>query len=168
MTPELRDAVLGILDQHRIMTLATNRSDGWPQATVVGYANDGLKIYCFVSRLSQKYSNIMRDPRVSATVASDFSNPLEIKGLSFAAKAAAITEATEFDRAYDIFLKRFPQYATWPRPNPAAAPMLRITPTVISVLDYSKGFGHSDLVKVEQGDLRIGGSQRHHWFGHAT
>ena len=54
MTPELRDAVLGILDKHRIMTLATNRSDGWPQATVVGYANDGLRIYCFVSRLSQK------------------------------------------------------------------------------------------------------------------
>jgi len=58
MTPELRDAVLGILDKHRIMTLATNRPDGWPQATVVGYANDGLKIYCFVSRLSSSMPNL--------------------------------------------------------------------------------------------------------------
>jgi general stress protein 26 len=167
MTPDLRDFIVRILDEHRIMTLATNRADGWPQATVVGYANDGLKIYCFVSRLGQKYSNIVRDPRVSAAIASDFSNPLDIKGLSLAAKAVTITEGSEFDRAYDIFLKRFPQYATWPRPNPAAAPMLRITPTVISVLDYSKGFGHSDLAKVEQGDLGKNSSQQHHWFGRA-
>jgi nitroimidazol reductase NimA-like FMN-containing flavoprotein (pyridoxamine 5'-phosphate oxidase superfamily) len=168
MKPELREAVLGVLDKHRIMTLATNRPDGWPQATVVGYANDGLKIYCFVSRVSQKYANIVRDPRVSAAIASDFSNPLDIKGLSLAGKAMILTESAEFDRGYDIFLKRFPQYASWPRPNPAVAPMIRIMPTIISVLDYSKGFGHSDLVKVEQGDLRMGESQRHHWFGHAT
>ena len=39
MTPELRDFAVRILDQHRLMTLATNRPDGWPQATVVGYAH---------------------------------------------------------------------------------------------------------------------------------
>ena len=165
MTPELRDAVLGILDKHRIMTLATNRPDGWPQATVVGYANDGLKIYCFVSRLGQKFANIVRDPRVSAAIAGDVPNPLDIKGLSLAGKAYALTESTEFDRAYDVFLKRYPEYKSWPRPSLAASPMIRITPTVISVLDYSKGFGHSDLVKIEEGDVRGGTPHRHSWFG---
>ena len=164
MTPELREVVLGILDKHRIMTLATNRPDGWPQATVVGYANDGLKIYCFVSRLSQKYANIVRDPRISAAIASDFADPLDIKGLSLAGKAVTLTEPAEFDRACDIFLKRYPEYASWPRPSLAVSPMIRVTPTVISVLDYSKGFGHSDLVKVEDGDVRVGASQRHSWF----
>lgn len=164
MKQDLRDAVLSLLGEHRIMTLATNRPDGWPQATVVGYANDGLKIYCFVSRLSQKFANIARDPRVSVAIASDFSHPLEIKGLSLSARAAVVTETTEFDRAYDIFLKRYPEYSTWPRPNPAVSPMLRLSPTVVSVLDYSKGFGHSDLVKIEQGDFGTGGSHRHHWF----
>ena len=62
------------------MTLATNRPDGWPQATVVGYANDGLTIYCFVARLSQKYANIVRDPRVSAAIASDFLRPERHQG----------------------------------------------------------------------------------------
>ena len=168
MTPDLRSAVLRILDEHRIMTLATNRPDGWPQATVVGYANDGLKLYCFVSRLGQKFSNIMRDPRVSVAIGDDFKQPLDIKGLSLAAKASIITDTVEFDRACDIFLKRYPEYATWPRPNPSVSPMLRLTPTVVSVLDYSKGFGHSDLVKVEAGDFSPGGSHRHHWFGHAS
>jgi nitroimidazol reductase NimA-like FMN-containing flavoprotein (pyridoxamine 5'-phosphate oxidase superfamily) len=166
MTPELRDFAIRILDQHRIMTLATNRPDGWPQATVVGYANDGLKIYCFVARLSQKYANIARDPRVSIAIASDFSQPLEIMGLSLAGKAVPVTQAFEFDRACEIFMKRYPEYADWPRPNPALAPMLRITPTIISVLDYSKGFGHSDLIKIEKEGLRPV-AQRHHWFGRA-
>ena len=165
MTPELRDFAVRILDEHRIMTLATNRPDGWPQATVVGYCNDGLKLYCFIARLSQKYSNIIRDPRISAAIASDFSRPLDIKGLSLAGKATPVTQEPEFSRAFEIFMKRYPEYANWPRPNPAFAPMLRITPTVVSLLDYSKGFGHSDLVNIEEQDLRPAGAQRHHWFG---
>jgi nitroimidazol reductase NimA-like FMN-containing flavoprotein (pyridoxamine 5'-phosphate oxidase superfamily) len=162
MTPELRDLIVRQLNEHRIMTLATNRPDGWPQATVVGYANDGLKIYCFVARLSQKYANIMRDPRVSAAIASDFADPIAIKGLSLGGKAAPVTDDREFTHACEIFMKRYPEYASWPKPNPAIAPMLRITPTVISVLDYSKGFGHSDLVKVDEGEPR---AHSHRWFG---
>jgi nitroimidazol reductase NimA-like FMN-containing flavoprotein (pyridoxamine 5'-phosphate oxidase superfamily) len=162
MTPELRDLIVRQLNEHRIMTLATNRPDGWPQATVVGYANDGLKIYCFVARLSQKYANMMRDPRVSAAIASDFADPMAIKGLSLGGKVAPVTDDREFSRACEIFMKRYPEYASWPKPNPAIAPMLRITPTVISVLDYSKGFGHSDLVKVDEGEPR---AHSHRWFG---
>jgi hypothetical protein len=33
----LKSKILELLDQHRIMTLATNRPDGWPQATTVAY-----------------------------------------------------------------------------------------------------------------------------------
>jgi hypothetical protein len=42
MDAEIRHKVLKLLDQHRIMTIATLRPDGWPQATSVGYANEGL------------------------------------------------------------------------------------------------------------------------------
>src|SRR2546421_12874074 len=103
MKTSFREQIIALLDEHRIMTLATNRPDGWPQATVVGYANDGLTIYCFVSRLSQKYANILRDKRVSIAIAGDFSNPLHIKGLSLAAKAVPVEQRNEFDRACEIF-----------------------------------------------------------------
>jgi hypothetical protein len=33
-----------------------------------------------------------------------------------------------------------------PWPTPADVRIFRVTPTVISVLDYSKGFAHTDLV----------------------
>jgi hypothetical protein len=116
--------------------------------------------------LSQKYVNIMRDKRVSIAIANDFSDPLQIQGLSLAAKAAPVEQRNEFDRACDVFLKRYPEYASWPRPDPRIAPMLRITPEIISILDYSKGFGHSDLISVSPGDLSATQS-RNNWFAPA-
>jgi len=63
---------------------ATNRPDGRPQATFIGYTNDGLVMYAIVGRESQKYANITRDPRVSIAVAKAYPQPLDIKGLSMA------------------------------------------------------------------------------------
>ena len=42
MEEGIRTKILTLLDQHRIMTVATLRPDGWPQATTVGYVNEGL------------------------------------------------------------------------------------------------------------------------------
>jgi hypothetical protein len=36
MDEEIRKRILVLLDQHRIMTVATLRPDDWPQATTVG------------------------------------------------------------------------------------------------------------------------------------
>ena len=167
MKQEFRRQIIELLDTHRIMTIATNRADGWPQATVVGYANDGLIIYCFIAHDSQKYANIMRDPRVSLAIANDYPQPLLIRGLSMAARAAEVTDSGEIDHAISILLRRYPEYKVMPRPNPAAVPMLRITPEIVSVLDYSKGFGHADLVRVTQNDLaEYIESRRHHWAGY--
>ena len=87
MKREFKQQIVELLNEHRIMTIATNRADGWPQATVVGYCNDGMIIYCRISRDSQKYTNIKRDPRVSLAIAKDYPQPLQIKGLSIAATA---------------------------------------------------------------------------------
>lgn len=45
MDEKIRQKILTLLDQHRIMTIATLRPDGWPQATTVGYANDDPTLY---------------------------------------------------------------------------------------------------------------------------
>ena len=42
MDEAMKQKILTILNQNRIMTVATLRPDGWPQATTVGYANEGL------------------------------------------------------------------------------------------------------------------------------
>jgi hypothetical protein len=44
--------------------------------------------------------------------------------------------------------------------------MIRITPVVISVLDYAKGFGHSDLVTVSEREVKDHVEiLRHNWLG---
>ena len=46
---ELKTKVLELLDGHRLMTVATLRDDGWPQATLVGYVHDDLTLYFAVA-----------------------------------------------------------------------------------------------------------------------
>ena len=43
---------------------------------------------------------------------------------------------------------KYPEQVSLPVPMPTAKDVriFRVTPTMISVLDYSKGFGHTDLV----------------------
>jgi len=50
MNQEIKEKILALLDQHRIMTVATVRADGWPQATTVGYVNEGLTLYFLYRR----------------------------------------------------------------------------------------------------------------------
>ena len=45
MDERLRRKILKVLEDNRIMSIATLRSDGWPQVTTVGFAHDGLTLY---------------------------------------------------------------------------------------------------------------------------
>lgn len=138
--------ILEILDGDRIMSVATNRPDGWPQVTTVGYVNDGLTLYFLCSPQSQKAGNLARDDRISVVIDRDTPNPMAITGLSMAARAQPVTDPAEIGKALRLLGERYPEYAAFPMPMPEAIRFFRVVPEVISVLDYTKGFGHSDLV----------------------
>jgi Pyridoxamine 5'-phosphate oxidase len=143
----IRKKILTLLDQHRIMTIATLRPDGWPQATTVGYVNEGLTLYFLCGLNSQKAANLARDNRVSLTIDHDTSDLIAITGLSMAAHTKAVTNPAEADKILRMLPLKYPGVSL-PGPMPTAEQVriFRVTPTVISVLDYSKGFGHTDLV----------------------
>jgi PPOX class probable F420-dependent enzyme len=146
---QLKRLILRLLKTHRVLTLATLRADGWPQATTVTYANDALTIYVIVSVHSQKARNIRHDARVSLTVDHDYDDWNEIRGLSMAATAALIEDEDERMRAAGLLAKKFPEIAAMGVEEMLAeTAVLKIRPKLISVLDYSKGFGHTDLVSV--------------------
>jgi nitroimidazol reductase NimA-like FMN-containing flavoprotein (pyridoxamine 5'-phosphate oxidase superfamily) len=92
MDATLHTKILKLLDQHRLMSLATLRSDGWPQTTTVGYVSDGLNLYFMCGKDSQKAKNLARDNRVSLTIDSDTSDPMAICGMSIAARAIPVTD----------------------------------------------------------------------------
>src|SRR5262249_48736796 len=107
--PGLETKILEILSEHRLMSIATLRADGWPQATVVGYANDGLAIYFVAARSSQKVQNIARDPRVSIAIGADKPGAPSIRGLSMAALASEVLDPAEVERLNQLVLRRYPE-----------------------------------------------------------
>ena len=64
------------------------------------------------------------------------------------AHAHPVTDPTEIAKALNLLGTRYPEYAALPMPKPEEIAVYRVVPKVISVLDYSKGFGHSDLVTI--------------------
>lgn len=148
MDAALEQKVLALLDQHRIMTVATLRPDGWPQATTVGYVNDGLTLYFLCSLDSQKAQNLARDDRLSLTIDHDTADLMAIAGLSMAAHAEAVTDQAEAEKVLRLLPLKYADARPLPMemPTPDQVRIFRVTPTVISLLDYSKGFGHTDLV----------------------
>ncbi|MFA6140320.1 MAG: pyridoxamine 5'-phosphate oxidase family protein [Hyphomicrobium sp.] len=148
MPPELHRKVLDILAHHSNMSIATLRPDGFPQVTTVGYANDGLTIYFGCGAQSQKARNIAHDNRVSAAIDEDHENWGEIEGLSLGGTAARVTDPGEIAKANSLFTAKFPQVSAFTSEIRTAMDLYRVTPSVISVLDYTKGFGHTDLVRV--------------------
>ncbi len=148
MEHEMRSKILALLDQHRIMTVATLRQDGWPQATTVGYVNEGLTLYFLCGIDSQKAKNIARDERISLTIDHDTADLMAITGLSMAARARAVDDRAEAEKVLRMLPLKYPDAPPLPMkmPSPDEVRLFRVTPTVISVLDYSKGFGHTDLV----------------------
>ena len=70
MDDTLRSKILELLDQHRPMTIATNRPDRWPQATTVGCVNEGLTIYFLCSPQSQKAAMSLAEEAEAPSLAS--------------------------------------------------------------------------------------------------
>jgi len=148
MDPGLKQEILSILDDASDMTIATVREDGYPQATTVSYVNNGLNIYFGCAANSQKAKNIARDSKVSLTVNLPYTSWNDIRGLSIGGRAERITNPQEVAQASQLMFERFPQIARYAPAELEDIVLFHVTPEVISVLDYRKGFGHSDLVNL--------------------
>lgn len=147
MDKALKQKIIRELAANRVMTIATLRPDGWPQATAVGYANDGLLLYFLCGRDSQKAQNLSRNDRVSITIGHDPDQVMEITGLSMAGHARPVLDQSEAQAALRLLMARYPeQKIALPMPKVTDVSIFRVEPVVVSVLDYAKGFGHTDLV----------------------
>jgi hypothetical protein len=97
----------------------------------------------------QKARNIRRNGKVSVAVGRDHADRGRIAGLSIGGRAGVLRRADARDRAKACLPKRFAQmrmlgavdqFKRWA--------FIEIVPLVISVLDYSKGFGHAELIEL--------------------
>lgn len=152
LTEANRQHVLGILDQAKDLTLATLRPDGYPQATTVSFAHDGLTLYVSVGLGSQKAQNIQQNNKVSLAVNCDYADWFHIKGLSMGGIATIVRGEHAVQHASDCMMQKFPELKALSAESHSSlmdgVVFIQITPEVISLIDYQKGFGHADLLSV--------------------
>ena len=142
-----QDFVLQVLDTAQDLTLATIRPDGFPQATTVSFAHDGMVIYVGIGRHSQKAENIRGNGKVSLTINLPYHDWREIRGLSMSGTADVLDDPREAAGAAACLERRFPAVSEWCGPDMGhEVVFVRIRPQMVSVIDYSKGFGHTELV----------------------
>jgi general stress protein 26 len=142
-----RNKILAILQEATDLTIATNRDDGYPQATTVSFVSDGLTLYFGTWSQSQKAKNIAADNRVSVAITDPYKSWTDIRGISLAGRAHKLTDPAELARVSALMLERFPQITQFSQNmSPVDLAMFRIDAEVISILDYAQQFGHTELV----------------------
>lgn len=142
---EMKTKVLKLLDEHRFMTVATLRDDGWPQATIVGYVHYDLTLYFAAALVSQKLSNIKRDDRIS--VALGHEEPTRLRGLSMAAHASLVTDSSEVDTVNQLLREGYQGRVAF-SPRETSSALVRVEPMLISIIDLGKGPGEPELISV--------------------
>jgi PPOX class probable F420-dependent enzyme len=130
------------------MSLATVRPDGYPQATTVTYANDGLTLYFACDRSSQKVRNLRRSPKVSLTINQDTADWKKITGLSMGATAKVLERPADTQRALALLSRKFKDMKNLSEEDLAETVFVRVQPKVVSMLDYRRGFGWTKLVRI--------------------
>lgn len=149
MEKEQRAQITDILDKTDDMTIATIRPDGFPQATVVAFVHDGLRIYFSTFPASQKAGNIADNDKVSLTITPPYTRWQDIEGLSIGGHAHKVDDPDEARRVGMLILDRYPEVADVMEDAPGDSVIIRVDPVVISLLDYSRGFGHTEHIEVQ-------------------
>lgn len=130
-------AVVALLDAGRLMALAVNRPDGWPQVTTVGYVNEGLNLYFVTARDSQKLANLKADPRVSVAVYSDSRNG-DAVGVSMAARASEVTDPVRVEHVNQMVRERYSDIHVF-GPGGDAIAVVHLRPEIVSPVGVSGG-----------------------------
>jgi uncharacterized protein len=141
------------LDAHHVMSLATCGPHG-PHAANLFYARDGLSLLWVSDRQSTHSTNIATNPRVSATIAPDYSDFDEICGVQIFGDAHHLSEAAECCSARALLTAR---YRTLQRLSDrpmieraySSAEAYRLVPNRIIMIDNRRGFAHKDALDLQ-------------------
>jgi nitroimidazol reductase NimA-like FMN-containing flavoprotein (pyridoxamine 5'-phosphate oxidase superfamily) len=163
----MESKAVDILDARRVMAVSTIRPDGWPQTTIVGYANEGLLLYFLISRDSQKFANIERDDRISVAIGEEPPDFRYLKAVYAGAHASEVTDPKQREHAWRLLMARHPNLADFELPDRSEAAMMRAPCMFVSIVDFSKGFGHADALTVSGPGLAMMGPARDDDWGYS-
>ena len=144
----MEQPAITIMNAHRIMAVSTVRPDGWPQTTIVGYANAGFDIYFLIFRSSQKFANIQHEPRISLAIGEEPHELDEIQAVYAGAVASEVTDPSEAGRAWALLTERHPNLSNYYRPDASDAVIIRASCKHLSIVDFRQGMSHTEALDI--------------------
>lgn len=148
MSEHILDQIISILDREGDMTLATHRRDGFPQANIVSYVNDGITLYFGTSETSEKAKNIAFNEKVAVSINHPRDNWSEIEGVSLGGIASIICDPSELTSVKDLLFSKYPEIAAYTPSLDQEAILYKIDPVVVTLLDYRREFGFTKTISV--------------------
>ncbi len=147
---DLASRIAVFLDAHHVMSLATCGRSG-PHAVNLFYARDGLSLVWVSDRRSTHSTNIGTNPQVSVTIAPDYSDFDEIRGLQLFGVAHRISDAAEQNSVRARLAKRCPALrrlsaGSMIKQAYSSAEAYRFVPAKIIMIDNRRGFAHKDTL----------------------
>lgn len=146
----MEHAAVRILNAHRIMAVSTVRPDGWPQTTIVGYANRGFELVFLIYRSGQKFSNIQHDDRIAIAVAAEPVDFEHLQAVYANAHAKEITDETGRQEAWTLLMERHSNLAGSQIPEATQAVFMRARCEHVSMLDFTQGVGHREQLVIDE------------------
>ena len=159
----LRAEIEAFIAAHHTVTLATVAEDGSAHAASLLYAQEGLSVVWTSDRASRHSLHLEARRRVMATIAPDYSDFAAIRGVQMAGEAERLSGVIDIARACALLTARYAflaQLAGAPAALRAAwdkASFYRLTPSRITLIDNTRGFGHKATLLVDKdGSLTLG------------
>ncbi len=149
MTGEVKREIIDYMKKTRFCSLATvGRRSKEPRATIIYYENSELDIYFNTGKATQKALNIMANPAVAITIHHNDPSAKELadtRGILYIGRASVIEEK-DFNKVPNGVLKLYDMVNNF---YPGASMIFKATPRKIHFIDYSKGFGHRDVLEAD-------------------
>lgn len=146
------------------MAISTVRPDGWPQVTIVGYANEGWTVYFMIFRSSQKFANIGHDDRIAFAVGEESADLAGHKAVYAAAHASEVTDENDRERGWRVLVGRHPNLAAFELPDSSEVALMRAKCEYVSLLDYTIALGHTEALRIESdGTVRSTARRTEKW-----
>ncbi|MCC6887418.1 MAG: pyridoxamine 5'-phosphate oxidase family protein [Hyphomicrobiales bacterium] len=148
---DLRRRIAAFLDTHHVLSLATRGPDG-PHAANLFYARDGFRLFWVSDSASRHSQHLAAEARVAATIAPDYQDFAEIRGLQLLGTAHCLDNPGEVEAAQGRLAQRYRflrDVAALPeavRNAFASARVYRLDPREIVLIDNTRGFGAKETL----------------------
>jgi uncharacterized protein YhbP (UPF0306 family) len=134
-----QQALIALLEETPVLTLATLHPNGSPRATPLYFAHRGLTLVFLSDPASLHCQNLQADRRCAVALYPPVTDWRQLRGVQMRG-TAALVDGAEAAAALNIFALRFPFVGQLPQALAQAKPY-RFTPDWARRIDNRQGFG---------------------------